>query len=372
MGLWLIVTNGFASPILAQVPSGASSSEFSVKELSHTLNAQTLEVTLPAPSFDTVRGILSLRPIGGQIEDGDPLAPIVVPIRASSAAIVTILSHRDVTVNASGIQLSRSLTMDVAENGKRGSEVIRAQPIVATHHGIGYAALSYIGQMRAAGISRLEIGILDGGPNSIRAARTIVVKITDPTGISTLPLTDLSEPFLVSNSAFKSRLASANGGGKGMHALSDSDVAQFPGIQADDGSVYRLYVRQDGIYHITFSDLKNFGIDPSIIDPATLRIVNKNQQVAVYVSDNHNDGHFHTDDYFEFYGEQQRYPGPGTHGDFYFDPDTKDNIYFLVLGHARFAGSGRRRDANGRGIRRDSDGKSLSVSSGQFLCRFTG
>ncbi len=88
---------------------------------------------------------------------------------------------------------------------------------------------------------------------------------------------------------------------KGLQTLSVGDVQQLPGIQSDDGNVYRMYVRQDGIYHITFSDLQNFGIDPTQIDPATLRIINKGQQVAVYVSDIYQDGKFHTDDYFEVF-----------------------------------------------------------------------
>ena len=84
-----------------------------------------------------------------------------------------------------------------------------------------------------------------------------------------------------------------------MQTLSVNDAQQFPGIQSDDGNVYRMYVRaQDGIYHITFSDLQNFRIDPKQINPATLRVINKGQQVAVYVSDIYQDGTFHTDDYF--------------------------------------------------------------------------
>ena len=117
-----------------------------------------------------------------------------------------------------------------------------------------------------------------------------------------------------------------------MRTQSIGDAQQLPGIQSDDGNVYRMYVRQSGIYHITYGDLQNVGIDPSKIDPTTLRVINKGQQVAVYIYDIHRDGQFHPDNYFEFFGNEERYNGPDTLGDFYYDPDTKNNIYFLVWG----------------------------------------
>ncbi len=293
----------------------------------------TIEVTFPTPTFDTIQKTLHVHRIAGQIRSGDALASIAIPLRVSRRATVAVLSHDDANVTASKLDFTNALMQDVASDGKRGASIRRSKPALGAHHGIGYASLSLMGTMRAADISRLELGILDkSGASSIRAAKKIVLQITDPAGLSSLPVTDVSEPFKVSNSVFKSRLALSKSAGKGMQTLSVSDAQQLPGIQSDDGNVYRMFVRQDGIYHITFSDLQNFGIDPTQIDPATLRIINKGQQVAVYVSDIYQDGHFHTDDYFEFFGNQELYNGPDTLGDFYFDPDTKNNIYFLVWG----------------------------------------
>ena len=51
------------------------------------------------------------------------------------------------------------------------------------------------------------------GASSIRVAKKLVLQITDPAGLSSLPVTDVSEPFKVSNSVeFKSRLAASRGG----------------------------------------------------------------------------------------------------------------------------------------------------------------
>jgi len=293
----------------------------------------TIEVTVPSPQFDTLQNSLHLRRLAQQIENGDALAPIAIPMRLSRTASVAVLSHEDRTIAANNLQLPVSLVQDIAYDGKPGAVSYRSKPVTGAHRGIGFAAINYIGKMRAADVSRLEVGILDrAGVNSIRAAKEIILKITDPSGLPAMPVTDMSEPFHVSNSVFKSRLALASASRKGMSALSDSDVQQLPGIQSDDGSVYRMYVRTSGIYHVTFNDLHNFGIDPSLIDPTTLRIINKGQQVAVYISDKFQDGHFHSGDYFEFYGEEERYQGSGTNGDFYYDPDTKNNIYYLVWG----------------------------------------
>ena len=308
-----------------------------VRELGRSGNSVTLEVTIPSPRFDTVQNTLHLRRLTRQVEGGDGLAPIVIPLRLSRKASVIVLSHEDANIAASNLQLPNSSVQDIANDGKpdersSGAATNRSKPASSVHHGIGYAAITYIGKMRAADISRLEIGILDRtSGNSIRMARKIILKITDPSGLPSTPVTDMNEPFKVSNSVFKSRLAFAKTSGKGTSALSDSDVQQLPGIQSDDGNVYRMYVRQNGIYHITFDDIRNFGIDPSKIDPTTLRIINKGQQIPVYMFD-HQDGHFDPNDYFEFYGEEERYQGPGTSGDFYYDPDTKNNVYFLVWG----------------------------------------
>ncbi|MDP4287531.1 MAG: C25 family cysteine peptidase [Bacteroidota bacterium] len=282
-----------------------------------------MEITVPQPAFDTdANHALHLRAYHEQRRTGDPLAELVIPIRASKSASVVVVSHVD-----QSIRLSAAL--------------VSPRTRIADHYGIGFAQLRYIGRMRAAPVSRLALGILDQTvPNEIRYTRRVVVRISDPLGLPSSSVTDLAEPFQVSTGVFKQRLSATHPSApapshsialKGGRILSDTDVKQSPGIQADDGNVYRMYVRKTGIYHIAFEDLKNFGIDPGSVDPNTLRIVNRGQQVPVYVFD-HQDGHFDPNDYFEFYGEEKHYDGPGTFGDFYYDPDTKDNVYYLVWG----------------------------------------
>lgn len=301
-----------------------------VRELSRQSSSVTLEIAVPPPTFDTdASRALHLRPYHEQRTTSDPLGEIVIPMRISKSASAVIVSHDD-----QSLRLSNSLWRPLPQ--KRS----------VAHNGIGFAQISYVGRMRATPLSRLALGILDQtAPNEIRYARRIVVRISDPAGLPTTSLTDLNEPFHVSNAVFKQRLSASKPlafapprltTSKGTRVLSDSDVQQSPGIQSDDGNVYRMYVRKTGIYHITFDDVKNFGIDPGTVDPTTLRIINRGQQIPVYVFD-HQDGHFDPNDYFEFYGEEKHYDGPGPAptlglGDFYYDPDTKDNVYYLVWG----------------------------------------
>ncbi|HWF44118.1 MAG TPA: C25 family cysteine peptidase, partial [Candidatus Kapabacteria bacterium] len=311
-----------------------------------------------------------------QLQNGDPFAGIAIPIRASRQATVSIISKEDAILSLTGVLARANAIRDVASNGKPGPVAMRPMNVQTAHHGIGFSALRYIGKMHAADISRLEIGVLDEiASNSIRYAKKIILRITDPSGFSSAPITDMQEPFRVSASTFKTRLAAstANSAGlkKQMSVQSDSDVVQLPGIQSDDGKVYRMYIRQSGIFHITFADCKNFGIDPSKIDPTTLRIINKGQQVPVYVFD-HQDGHFDPNDYFEFYGEEEHYQGPGTYGDFYYDPDTKDNIYYLVWGshNAPIPAGGIKRIVEESGEIREADkSKYIDLKDSSFFTK---
>ncbi len=114
----------------------------------------TIEITLPQPKFDTVQKTLHLRRISRQIQTGDALASIAIPLRVSRRATVTILSHDDANVSVSKLDLTSAVISDVASDGKRGAAVHRRKPATAQHHGIGYASLTFMGTMRGLRIFR--------------------------------------------------------------------------------------------------------------------------------------------------------------------------------------------------------------------------
>lgn len=116
------------------------------------------------------------------------------------------------------------------------------------------------------------------------------------------------------------------------------------------GQWYRIPITEEGIYKITYTDLRNAGINPSDIDPRTIKIFNNGGgqlpddireprvqgliENAIYVH-GQEDGKFDQEDYILFYGK-------GTSG-WSYDPANKEfshyihdysdvNYYFLTFG----------------------------------------
>ncbi len=122
--------------------------------------------------------------------------------------------------------------------------------------------------------------------------------------------------------------------------------------QLASGDWYKIPVKEEGIYRITYADLRNAGINPDNIDPRTIKIFNNGGlqlpedvrerrpvgliENAIYVH-GEGDGRFDQGDYIIFYGR-------GTSG-WNYEPATKkfthyindytdENYYFLTFGGA--------------------------------------
>jgi len=91
-----------------------------------------------------------------------------------------------------------------------------------------------------------------------------------------------------------------------------------------DTMPYKMFIRNDGIYKIGYSDLLAAGINPNLTDPRSLKITNKGREVALYFK-GQSDGVFDPDDYFEFYGQASR--GDST----YYHQFSNANVYYLAL-----------------------------------------
>ncbi len=63
----------------------------------------------------------------------------------------------------------------------------------------------------------------------------------------------------------------------------------------------KMYVSDDGIYRINKTDFTNAGINTAGLDPRTVKVYNKGNQVPVYFN-GEQDGSFDANDYFDFYG----------------------------------------------------------------------
>jgi hypothetical protein len=65
----------------------------------------------------------------------------------------------------------------------------------------------------------------------------------------------------------------------------------------------KLAIPEDNVYRITYSDLVNYGLNPSLINPQTIKIFRLGREVPIYVK-GEEDIQFNEDDYIEFFGEK--------------------------------------------------------------------
>ncbi|HAY32864.1 MAG TPA: hypothetical protein DCY06_01910, partial [Bacteroidetes bacterium] len=63
----------------------------------------------------------------------------------------------------------------------------------------------------------------------------------------------------------------------------------------------KLFIADDGIHRISKADFENAGVSTSAIDPRTLKVFNRGNQIPVYVR-GESDGFFNDSDYVDFYG----------------------------------------------------------------------
>ncbi len=93
----------------------------------------------------------------------------------------------------------------------------------------------------------------------------------------------------------------------------------------------RIIVEESGIYQITGNDLVEAGINIEDIDPVTLRLTNRGNEVAYYLVGDQ-DGSFDPDDFFEFWGEPNQKTFIDQFPDEYADPFSDENVYWLEWG----------------------------------------
>jgi len=97
------------------------------------------------------------------------------------------------------------------------------------------------------------------------------------------------------------------------------------------GSRYRLVVDEDGLYRVTGEDLEDAGVRLSDINTATMRLSNRDQDVAFYLFGDQ-DGTFDEVDFFEFWGERNEKSFLESYPDQYSDPFSDENVYWLEWG----------------------------------------
>ena len=90
-------------------------------------------------------------------------------------------------------------------------------------------------------------------------------------------------------------------------------------LTAADPPAYKVVVDQDGLYQLDYAMLQGAGVPVDTLDPPTLRLLNRGEEVAIYVT-GESDGAFDAGDTMLFYGEK-------TDTRF-----TDTNVYWLTWG----------------------------------------
>ncbi len=124
--------------------------------------------------------------------------------------------------------------------------------------------------------------------------------------------------------------------------LCQSSYSQNPNWITPGKTYLKMYVVQDAMYRIDRTDFTNAGIDPSKIDPRTVKVYNKGNQIPLYFA-GETDGLFDVSDYFDFYG-QRNYAGQTKYYDEvgalqysldeYYDLYSDTNVYWVDWGGA--------------------------------------
>jgi hypothetical protein len=116
---------------------------------------------------------------------------------------------------------------------------------------------------------------------------------------------------------------------------------------------FKLIVSEDGLYKVDYEFLQNNSVDPSLIDPRTIKVYNGGSavqisslsnvpseddtipyQVPVYVH-GEEDGSFDNDDYVMFYGISLtgwERSSPSSEVPLFYNPYTDENVYWITWG----------------------------------------
>jgi hypothetical protein len=283
------------------------------KEVARAAGSVTLEITFPTPQFDTLKSGLLLQPfVGLSPENGECALPL-----ALAKGSISVL-QKEVG------EMSLTLPVVVASNEYKPADKL-AYPALPSDapQTFGEARIEYIGKVSRADASRLRVGAIayDRTSSNVKYLKKLTIRIS----ATTLPSGKLTDVAGAVRVAQQTRRAS---NGK-TNSIQGAKITQ--GIVSDDGKVHKFVIDRDGLYKVTYDDLKKYGLDPAILDLRTLRMVHNGVQVPIYIVDKHDD-RFDPGDYIEFWAERKILKYESKFKDMYFDPYTRESIYYLVWG----------------------------------------
>ncbi|MCX6163337.1 MAG: hypothetical protein NTU73_00490, partial [Ignavibacteriae bacterium] len=124
--------------------------------------------------------------------------------------------------------------------------------------------------------------------------------------------------------------------------IANISLSQNYGWITPNQAYLKMYVVDDGIYRINKVDFSNAGINPDVIDPRTVKVFYKGNQVPIYFS-GEEDGVFNDVDFLDFYGKRNNGGQTNTYNsnnqvvyvtDEFFDLYSDTSTYWIGWGGA--------------------------------------
>lgn len=189
--------------------------------------------------------------------------------------------------------------------------------------GSGWLQTRFLGNFRGIALSAVEISPVrwNSARREVTYLQSLRLRIDLPdaqsAGRSRIPLPKLLGDLTLSLPV------------SGMAALPPAP----PVSNSTDETRLKIFVSQEGLYHLSAGDLSSWGANLGSMDPRTIRLENRGQEIPIYVA-GEADGRFDDADYIEFWGEYLHGTFSSQNPEIYSDPYTDINVYWLSWGGA--------------------------------------
>jgi hypothetical protein len=88
---------------------------------------------------------------------------------------------------------------------------------------------------------------------------------------------------------------------------------------------YKIFIKEKGVYKITYTDLINAGVPANILKPGNLELINNGVSIPIDIVDVNKDGQFDSGDFFKFVGLPPQPTTPYTYLNIY----NTSNVYWF-------------------------------------------
>lgn len=203
-----------------------------------------------------------------------------------------------------------------------------------------WVQVKYLGEMGQMPVLALTIFPVKVSANhqNLTYLKSLEVAIGKKTGGSLKKTYGMAEPSRIDKTLTKALLLNSSNqiyaspsAEKATIAAAQTPVQKYEDWQSvlQNDIVFKLKVKEDGIYKVTYDELVQAGFPVEKIDPTHLSLYNKGREIPIYIQ-GEKDFSFDENDYIEFWGEKNQKTFYDEYPELYSDPFSDTNVYWLV------------------------------------------